>query len=135
MVKSTTVYLGQLHCELKHEPSGSKIETDAPKDNNGRGEKFSPTDLVGAALTSCILTTMAMVAERDGHSLLNAKAEVEKEMNANPRKIAALHVKITLPKALPEDYRKKLEQIAHSCPVHRSLSPEMKIPITKSIDR
>lgn len=129
MVKSSAVYVGGLHCELKHAPSGSQIETDAPKDNNGRGEKFSPTDLVGAALTSCILTTMAMVAERDGQSLIGASAEVEKEMSANPRKIAALHVKIVLPKSLPEDYRAKIEAIAHACPVHRSLSSEMKIPI------
>lgn len=130
MVKSTAIYLGHLHCELTHGPSQSKIETDAPKDNNGRGEKFSPTDLVGAALTSCILTTMAMVAERDGHSLLNAKGEVEKEMNASPRKIASLRVTLTLPKSIPEDYRKKLEHIAHTCPVHRSLSPDVQIPLT-----
>lgn len=130
MVRSTTVYVGHLHCEITHAPSSSLIETDAPKDNNGRGEKFSPTDLVGAALGSCILTTMAMVAERDGIPFNNAKAEVEKEMSALPRKIAALRATITLSNAIPEDYRKKLEHIAHTCPVHRSLRADMQIPIT-----
>lgn len=129
MVKSTTVYKGQLHCELTHGPSGSMIETDAPKDNNGKGERFSPTDLVGAALASCILTTMAIVADRDKVSFLNARAEVEKEMSANPRTIAALRVTVTLPKSIPEDYRKKLEHIAHTCPVHRSLRADLDAPI------
>ena len=127
MVKSSAVYKGQLHCALTHEPSGSLIETDAPKDNNGRGEKFSPTDLVGAALTSCILTTM--VAERDGVDFKNARAEVEKEMSTNPRAIAALRVTVTLSKTIPEDYRKKLEHVAHTCPVHRSLNANMHLPI------
>ena len=130
MVKSESVYSGQLHCEVTHGPSGTTIETDAPKDNNGKGERFSPTDLVGAALGSCILTTMAMVAERDGHSLVGARAEVEKEMLANPRKIGTLRVTLTLPKAIPESYRKKLEHVAHVCPVHKSLDPEMQIPVT-----
>jgi uncharacterized OsmC-like protein len=129
MVKSEAIYVGELHCELTHGPSGSKIATDAPKDNNGRGEKYSPTDLVGAALISCILTTMAMVCERDHQPIKGARAEVEKEMQATPRKIAALRVTITLSNAIPEEYRKKLEHIAHTCPVHRSLSSEIQIPI------
>lgn len=129
MVKMTGTYEGQLHCVLTHEPSGSKLETDAPKDNQGRGEKFSPTDLVGAALGSCILTTMAIVAERDSHQIKGASFEVEKEMVANPRRIGALHVKIKLPNSIPSEYRAKLEQIAHTCPVHKSLSPEMKINV------
>ena len=129
MVKSQSVYLGQLHCEITHGPSQSKIETDAPKDNKGRGEKFSPTDLVGAALGSCILTTMAMVADRDNVSIIGARAEVEKEMQANPRRIAALYVKLTLPKSIPESYRAKLEHIAHACPVHKSLHPDIQIPV------
>src|ERR1700689_1455565 len=90
MVKSNTVYSGGLHCEITHEPSRSKIETDAPKDNLGKGERFSPTDLVGAALGSCILTTMAIVAERDGISINGVTASVEKEMIVKPRRIGAL---------------------------------------------
>lgn len=131
MVKMTAVYAGGLHCELTHLPSGSVLETDAPKDNMGRGERFSPTDLVGAALASCILTTMAIAAERDQMNLTGAKADVTKNMITTPhRRIGDLTVTVTLPASLPPDYRKKLEGIAHTCPVHRSLHPEVKIPIS-----
>jgi putative redox protein len=130
MVKSETVYLGHLHCEITHAPSHSKIATDAPKDNNGKGEAFSPTDLVGAALGSCILTTMAMVADRDGVNIEGAHAQVEKEMSANPRRIETLRVNISLPATIPAEYRPKLERIAHACPVHKSLHPEIQIPVT-----
>lgn len=130
MVKSTTVYQGQKHCELVHEPSGSKIETDAPKDNNGLGEKFSPTDLVGAALASCVLTTMAMVAERDGLSIVGARAEVQKEMTDKPRRIGTLRLDVSLPATLNQNHRRKLEETAKHCPVHRSLHPDVQIPMT-----
>jgi putative redox protein len=129
MVKSTTVYQGHLHCELTHEPSGSKIETDAPKDNAGKGERFSPTDLVGAALASCVLTTIAIVGARDGLTFEGAKAEVEKEMADKPRRIAGLYLNISLPKSLTVNQRRKYEEVAHHCPVHRSLHPDMKIPM------
>lgn len=129
MVKMTVNYQGQLHCELTHAPSGSKIETDAPKDNQGRGEQFSPTDLVGAALASCILTTMAIVAERDGLSMAGARAEVVKEMSPQPRRIASLSVKLWLSAALTAEQRKKLEHAAHACPVHKSLHPDVQMPI------
>ncbi len=130
MVKMTVKYQGELHCHLTHGPSGSTIETDAPKDNHGRGERFSPTDLVGAALASCILTTIAIVGERDGIQLAVATAEVEKEMVSDPRRIGSLPVKVTLPKSLTEEQRKKYERVAHTCPVAKSLHPEMKLPIT-----
>ena len=129
MVKSTIVYSGQLHCDLVHEPSGSKIQTDAPKDNEGRGEAFSPTDLVGAALGSCILTTMAIVAMRDGIELEGARATVEKTMNDKPRRIDQLAVAIQLPATLDANHRRKLEETAKHCPVHRSLHPDVKIPL------
>lgn len=130
MVKSTSIYQGELHCEATHGPSGKIIETDAPTDNKGKGQAFSPTDLVGAALATCILTTMAIVAERDGVDFKNAKAEVEKEMTDVPkRRIGELRLKITLPTSIPLDYRKKIEHIAHACPVHRSLHPDLKIPV------
>lgn len=130
MVKMSITYTGQKHCKLSHGPSNSEIETDAPKDNQGQGEKFSPTDLVGAALGSCILTTLAIVAERDGVSILGASAEVEKEMTVQPtRRIGALHVKIMLPESIPLEYRKKIEHVAHSCPVHKSLHPDVQMPI------
>ena len=130
MVKMVAVYQGEKHCSLVHEPSGSEIETDAPRDNQGKGERFSPTDLVGAALGSCILTTVAIVAERDGLSIQGARAEVEKEMIAQPRRIGSLKIKLTLPANLTESQRRKLEETAHHCPVHKSLHPEVGVPIT-----
>ena len=130
MVKSTAIYQGELHCEVTHGPTGKKIETDAPADNKGKGEAFSPTDLVGAALSTCILTTMAIVAERDGVEFRNAKCDVEKEMTDVPkRRIGAFRLKITLPNSIPQDYRKKIEHIAHACPVHRSLHPDIQVPV------
>lgn len=129
MVKMSAVYRGEKHCELLHGPSGSKLETDAPRDNAGRGEKFSPTDLMGAALVSCILTTMAIVAERDGVELAGAKGEVVKEMLNEPRRIGSLNVKIILSAKLEEKYRKKMEHVAHACPVHKALHPDIKSEI------
>lgn len=130
MVKSTAIYLGDLHCESTHAPSGKTIETDAPVDNKGKGQAFSPTDLVGAALSTCILTTMAIVAERDGVEFKNAKAEIEKHMVDSPKRMIGKFVlKITLPKSIPQDYRAKIEHIAHACPVHRSLHPSINVPV------
>jgi putative redox protein len=129
MVKMTIQYKGDLHCDLTHGPSGSRISTDAPKDNMGRGEAFSPTDLVGAALASCIVTTMAIFAKRDGIPFEGARAEVSKEMTPPPRRIGALPVRVILPKSIPESYRAKLEEVAHTCPVHRSLHPDVQLPI------
>jgi putative redox protein len=129
MVKSSVVYQGQLHCELTHEPSGSKIETDAPKDNSGKGERYSPTDLVGAALGSCILTTIAIVAARDEVNLEGSRVEIEKEMTDKPRRIGSLSLNIYLPSSLDANHRRKYEEVAHHCPVHRSLHPDLKIPV------
>lgn len=130
MVEMSVVYLGEKHCELTHGPSKSKIETDAPKDNMGRGENFSPTDLVGAALASCVLTTMAIMAEKGSLNFKGATANVSKEMQASPRQIARLPVTVNMPKGLSAEDRKRLEAAAHTCPVHRSLSPEVQAPIT-----
>lgn len=130
MVEMTGIYVGEKRCETTHGPSGSKLSTDAPKDNNGKGEAFSPTDLVGTALATCILTTIAIVAERDGYDVKGSTFQVAKIMNPNPRKIADLPVTVKLPAHIPEDYRKKLEHIALTCPVHRSLHPDVKMPIT-----
>lgn len=129
MVKMHSIYTGDLHCKLTHEPSGSEIETDAPKDNQGKGENFSPTDLVAAALSSCILTTMAIVAKRDGIPFEGASIEIEKEMNASPRRIASLAMVATLPDSIPESYRPKIEHVAQACPVSKSLHPDVQKPI------
>lgn len=130
MVHMSVAYEGQLHCQLTHSPSQSTIETDAPKDNNGRGQKFSPTDLLGAALGSCILTTMAIFAEKDGVVLKGARAEVEKEMIADPhRRVGTLRVKIRMPAGIPKERRAALDHIAHNCPVSRSLRADLAIPV------
>src|SRR4051812_25547356 len=121
MVKMSIVYQGGKHCLLTHEPSRSEIETDAPKDNQGKGERFSPTDLVGAALGSCILTTVAIVAERDGISVEGATAQVEKEMLSQPRRIGTLRVNVNFPAHLTTEQRRKLEETARHCPVQKSL--------------
>jgi putative redox protein len=134
MVKMLATYIGEKRCEIVHGPSQTKITTDAPKDNQGKGEKFSPTDLVGAALASCILTTIGILADRDGFSIEGAWAGVVKEMNPNPRKIAALPVELHLPKNLTEAQKKKSENAAHTCPVHRSLHPDVKAEISIFFD-
>ena len=98
MVKSTGIYLGELNCELTHGPSGQVISTDAPVDNQGRGQAFSPTDLVGAALGTCMATTMAIVARRKGVELDGTTVEVGKEMSGDaPRRISRLTVRIVVP--------------------------------------
>ena len=125
MVQSTTVYDGGLRCRLIHEPSQSQFETDAPKDNYGLGARFSPTDLVGAALGSCILTTIALFLEKDGVNINTAQALVTKEMSSNPRRILKLTVQITMPKGVQHEFRAEIGQIAHTCPVHRSLHPDI----------
>ena len=129
MVEMFALYTGDKHCEITHGPSRSSIETDAPRDNQGKGERFSPTDLMGASLASCILTTMAIMAERDGLDIRGAKARVTKEMHANPRRIARLPVDVEMPKGISAKDRVRLEAAAHSCPVHRSLHPEIDAPI------
>ncbi len=130
MVTMTGIYEGDKHCTLTHGPSNTQIHTDAPKDNNGRGEAFSPTDLVGAALGSCILTTMAIYAEKNGIDIKGASFQVIKKMKLSPRMIAELEVAITLPAHLTAEQRPALEEIAHTCPVTRSLNSEVKIPVT-----
>lgn len=131
MVKMSATYSGQLHCELEHGPSGTRIETDAPKDNQGKGESFSPTDLVGAALSSCVLTTMALAARKDGIELDGIRADVVKEMIAQPsRRIGALTLKVTLPASISAAHREKLEAVARNCPVAKSLHPDLQAPMT-----
>lgn len=130
MVTMTIEYQGLKHCLLTHGPSSAAIETDAPKDNQGRGERFSPTDLMGAALGSCILTTIAILSEKEGIPVGEMKAQVEKVMANNPRRIDSLIVSVTVRAPLSQAQRLRLEEIARTCPVHRSLDPNIKIPIT-----
>ena len=128
MVEMDARYEGDKKCTLTH-PEGSTLRTDAPKDIGGEASAFSPTDLVAAALASCVLTTIAMSAERHGLDITGATAHVGKEMQTGPRRIARLPLTVTLPASIPEEMRPRLEQIGHACPVHASLHPEIDAPI------
>ncbi len=123
----TVAYRGEKHCELVHGPSGRHIDTDAPKDNNGRGEAFSPTDLCSISLASRMITIMAIAAEKEGQSLEGAHAEVEKEMKAEPRRIGRIGLTLHLPSKLDATWREKLEKAAMNCPVKLSLHPDVVI--------
>jgi putative redox protein len=124
---ATARYEGHLRTEATHTASGTVIQTDAPVDNHGRGEAFSPTDLVGTALGTCILTTMAIVAERHQVDLIGASFKMEKIMSQEPpRRIAQLNVELHLPASLNERDRALMERTAHTCPVALSLNPEIK---------
>lgn len=128
-VVMTGSYIGGKSFELIHEPSGIVITTDAPKDNGGEGKAFSPTDLVGAALGSCVVTTMVLLAERHGILLIGAHFRVEKVMGSEPRRIAQLLLTIHLPHALSDVDRQKLERAGAACPVHKSLHPDTQVVI------
>ncbi len=130
MVRIDVVYEGDLHTRCTHGPSGRDLETDAPVDNEGRGETFSPTDLVAAALGSCVLTVMGIVARRRGISLEGARARVAKHMTADPvRRIGRLEVEVVLPRGLAAEERDVLERAARTCPVKASLHPETEVAL------
>jgi putative redox protein len=131
MVEISVEYEGDLHCRLTHGPSGAVIVTDAPVDNEGKGEAFAPTDLLSASLGSCILTIMAIYARRNGIDLRGSRARVRKEMVADPiRRVGRLEVVIDLPAHIDAARRPALEKAGHSCPVERSLHPDVKVDVT-----
>lgn len=126
-VKIELDYEGELHTNAKH-PSGAVLATDAPLDNEGRGEAFSPTDLVATALGSCMLTIMGIVARRHDWPLEGSRVSVEKVMVAKPeRRIGRLGVSFEMAPGIPEDARAVLERAAHSCPVCKSLGDAVEI--------
>jgi len=130
MVAIQLEYQGDLHCKAVHGPSGTELSTDAPKDNQGRGESFSPTDLVATALGSCMLTVMGIAARTQNIDITGTTATVAKEMTTTaPRRIDSLTVKIHVPQSLSPENQQKLERAAHTCPVHKSLHPDVKTPI------
>ena len=127
-VRITASYAGDLHCTATHTPSGRQIETDAPLDNGGRGESFSPTDLVATALGSCMLTIMGIVAARHGLDLRGTEVEVVKEMAQQPvRRIRSLRtvIKVRSSEPLSDEHRQRLKAAAAACPVHQSIHPEI----------
>jgi putative redox protein len=126
MTLMKAIYLGDLHTECTH-PSGAKIATDAPKDNQGKGEAFSPTDLFAASLATCMLTLMGIAARRLGVDLKGMSADFEKEMNLSPRRIGKLVVRIRCPITPDAEVRAKLEKAAIDCPVKQSLHPDIKL--------
>lgn len=128
MVTSYVKYRGELRTEATHLQSGAKINTDAPKDNHGKGEAFSPTDLVATSLASCMISVMGIVSMKEGYtSIEGAQAEVKKVMYTEPRRIGEIHIKITFPQNLYTEKEKKIyENAAHTCPVAKSLHPDVK---------
>lgn len=130
MVKMKALYQGSKHCLLTHLPSHSEIQSDAPKDNHGKGECFSPTDLTSISLLSCALTTMAIKTEPLGYKLEGIYGTVEKIMISEPRRIGELRLEIHLPKSLTSEQRLNLEDIAHGCPVKESLHPAVLVSST-----
>lgn len=131
-VEITGEYIGGLGVRAKHGPSGAELTTDAPTDNGGRGESFSPTDLVATALGTCIVTILGLVADRHDLDLKGTTVKTTKEMITSPvRRIGGLRTVVTIPAGRVEDaeMRKRLEVAAGKCPVHQSLHPDINAPI------
>jgi putative redox protein len=136
MVQIDIAYQGNLRCQAVHAESGATVLTDAPKDNLGNGESFSPTDLVATALGTCMLTIMGIVAKRANIDLARATVRVQKEMASSPvRRIARLTVEIHVPASVPAEVRPHLERAALGCPVFKSVHPDIEIPVVFSWDR
>ncbi|MDP9122508.1 MAG: OsmC family protein [Acidobacteriota bacterium] len=129
-VEMTGRYTGTLRTEITHGPSGAVLHTAAPADNQGDGSSFSPTDLLAAALASCMVTTLAIVAQRSGIGLSGVTFSVHKHMHPEPRRLGRLPVTLHLPARLTPEERQKLERAALACPVHRSLLPEVEREVT-----
>ena len=128
---STVTYSGDLRTLATHLQSGSSIETDAPTDNQGKGARFSPTDLIGTSLAACMLTTMAIRARDLEEKLIGTVTETEKTMSAAPRKIAGIRIRFNWPAEIQfsTDEKKRLEDIAWSCPVKESIHPDIQLTV------
>lgn len=131
MVEMTITYEGDLHCSIKHGPSNVVISTDAPLDNQGRGESFSPTDLLAASLASCMATTMGIAAAKNEMELKGTRVVVKKEMTADPlRRIGRLVVDIFLNAPFDDKEMKVLTNAVTTCPVKLSISDRVLVPVT-----
>jgi len=126
MVPQHVTYQGGLRSQVVHLPSTKQLTTDAPTDNFGRGESFSPTDLVASALATCMITTMAIKSRSEGFKLDGTDIHVEKHMSADqPRRIVKLVTHLTMPKGIPHEKRAWLEDIGNTCPVLKSIHPDI----------
>ena len=126
MVEIDVTYEGGLRCRAVHGPSQCEVLTDAPVDNHGKGESFSPTDLVATALASCVSTIMGIYADKHNIDLQGMKVHVEKHMSSDaPRRIVKLPLKVTVPVQLDDRHRTAIEKAAAHCPVHQSLHPDI----------
>jgi hypothetical protein len=131
MIEIRINYEGELRCSALHVPSGNTLVTDAPVDNNGRGEAFSPTDLVATALGSCMATVMGIVAQRKQCDLAGLRIVVQKEMSHDtPRRIVSLPVAITMPIRENHPVAALLQAAVLSCPVHHSIHPDISVDVT-----
>jgi len=128
MITSLVKYKGELRTEATHVASNSEIITDAPVDNHGKGAAFSPTDLMATSLANCMLTVMGIKAQSEGMTSIDGTVtEVTKVMYAEPRRVGEIHIKLTFPNNSFSDKEKKIyENIAHTCPVAKSLHPDLK---------
>ena len=128
MVTMHVNYTGDLRCQAIHGPSNSIIETDAPADNHGKAARFSPTDLLGVALATCIATTIGIAGQTKGWKVEGMRLKVDKEMSATPpRRVSRLTVELWMPMAMPPHDRAQVEAIAHACPIHASLHPDVDV--------
>lgn len=126
MATVETVYLGGLRTEATHVQSGTKIITDAPTDNHGKGESFSPTDLVATALGSCMMTIMGIASQTHGIDVDGTRLSITKVMSADPRRIGEIIIDITFPKDYEPKHKKILENAGATCPVAKTLHPDCK---------
>lgn len=122
---SNIQYTGDLHCDAEHLKSGKTLETDAPVDNNGKGEAFSPTDLMSTSLGLCMITIMGIKARTMGFDLEGTRIEVDKVMASNPRRIESIGLKLILPAGISIDNQRILEAAGRACPVAKSLHPDL----------
>lgn len=126
-----TIYLGELRTRAKHVRSGQEIITDAPPDNKGKGEAFSPTDLLATSLGSCMITIMGIAAREHGFNIEGTEAKIWKIMESNPRRVGEVKIDLTFPPIkYSEKVKKIIERSAYTCPVYLSLHPDLKKTIT-----
>ena len=126
---ASIIYKGNLRCEAEHLQSKTTIETDAPTDNRGKGERFSPTDLLCVSLATCMLTTMGIKAADMNINISNTRADVTKHMASDPRRVSKIEVTVTLPGNANEKERIILEKTGTNCPVAKSIHPEIEVNV------